>query len=154
MSIYFLAPVQIRQVSQRAPPNDRMGWGRGPRETIRHILLPTVLLCLQCSIVVKQVTQTGTLPILHDRDVTNGKFTLVESNSSESGPAIFSLFFVFFFFFLYIERASAEITSDIIACSDYATLNLVAFSFFTKSKNGCSSGIVLPSSTRKTAGFP
>lgn len=96
MSIYFLAPVQIRQVSQRAPPNDRMGWGRGPRETIRHILLPT-LLCLQCSIVVKQVTQTGTLPILHDRDVTNAKFTLVESNSSEPDPAIFAPFFSFLF---------------------------------------------------------
>lgn len=51
------------------------------------------LLCLQCSIVVKQVTQTGTLPILHDRDVTNGKFTLVESNSSEPDPAIFAPFF-------------------------------------------------------------
>lgn len=72
------------------------GMGRGPRETIRHILLPT-LLCLQCSIVVKQVTQTGTLPILHDRDVTNAKFTLVESNSSEPDPAIFAPFFSFLF---------------------------------------------------------
>lgn len=49
--------------------------GDGDGGLVKPLGIFCYLLCLQCSIVVKQVTQTGTLPILHDRDVTNGKFT-------------------------------------------------------------------------------
>lgn len=70
--------------------------GNGDGGLVKPLGIFCYLLCLQCSIVVKQVTQTGTLPILHDRDVTNGMFTLVESNSSEPDPAIFAPFFSFF----------------------------------------------------------
>lgn len=66
--------------------------GDGDRGLVKPLGIFCYLLCLQCSIVVRQVTQTGTLPILHDRDVTNGKFTLVESNSSEPDPAIVAPF--------------------------------------------------------------